>query len=275
MSARRTHNDVRRVPMIAWPTLAVFLIGLGGWVTLVWSVLHGLVPMVWGVIGSTVAAYGLFTPLHDASHKSVSRISLLNEAVGRICGWAYFGLFIGFRLLHLEHHAHTNEVDRDPDLWVAGDTRWARLFRWLTLDLHYHVAHARRWHLQSLAHKVEVVLTGVTLLALLCLLVAQGYGWEVLWLWLVPLKLSFTFLAFGFDYLPHHPHQVTAREDRYRATGVYPSPWLTLPLMFQNYHLIHHLYPAVPFYRYARIWRSEREVLIARGVEPHGQRGHG
>jgi fatty acid desaturase len=257
--------------MIAWPTLAVFLVSLSAWVTLVWSVTRGALSMGWGVIGATVAAYLLFTPLHDAAHKSVSRNLMLNEAVGRVCGWAYLGLFIGFRSLHLAHHAHTNEVDKDPDVWVTGSKRWALPLRWLTLDLYYHVAHVRRWHLQSFPHKVEVVVTGVTLLALLGVLVTLGFGWEVLWLWVVPLKFSFTFLAYTFDYLPHRPHRVTAREDRYQATGVYPSRWLTLPLMYQNYHLIHHLYPGVPFYRCGRIWRAERETLIARGVRPHGQ----
>lgn len=257
-------------PKVAWPTLGVFVVSLSAWCVIAWSVSTGRLTMAWGSLGATVAAYALFTPLHDAAHKSLSQHRLLNEAVGRLCGWAYLGLFVGFRSLHLAHHAHTNEPEEDPDLWVAGGNRWTRPLRWLTLDLYYHVAHVRRWSLQSRPHKVEVVVTGVSLLVLLAVLVARGFGWEVLWLWLLPLKLSFTFLAYTFDYLPHRPHQVTAREDRYRATGINPSGWLTLPLMYQNYHLIHHLYPGVPFYRYAQIWRAERETLLARGVRPHG-----
>ncbi|MGB0590208.1 MAG: fatty acid desaturase [Myxococcota bacterium] len=270
MTATRTDSSERRAPWIAWPTLALFVVSIGGWCAIAWSVAQGLVPMAWGAVGATVTAYLLFTPLHDAAHKSLSQVALLNEGVGRVCGWAYLGLFIGFRALHLAHHAHTNEPGADPDYWVSGGNRWTRPLRWVTLDLYYHVAHVRQWRAQSFAHKVEVVVTGVVLLALVGALVAWGLGWEVLWLWLVPLKLVFTFLAYSFDYLPHRPHRVTAKEDRYRATGIHPSPWLTLPLMYQNYHLIHHLYPGVPFYRYPQIWRAEREVLLARGVLPHG-----
>ena len=32
--------------------------------------------------------------------------------------------------------------------------------------------------------------------------------------------------------------------------------WLLGPLLqYQNYHLMHHLFPTTPFYRHARLWR--------------------
>ena len=220
-----------------------------------------------GTLLCTVVAYVTFTPLHEATHRSLSRISWLNETVGRICGWAYLGLFVGFRDLHLEHHKHTNDPSKDPDFWAARGPTWALPLKWLTLDLNYHVAHLKRWGLQSRAHKVEVVVTGVAMTALLVALIWAGWGWEVLWLWLVPLKLSYGLLAYVFDYLPHSPHEVMASVDRYGATVARPSPVLSLPLLNQNLHNIHHLYPAVPFYRYGRIWRAEREALLAHGVE--------
>ncbi len=39
--------------------------------------------------------------------------------------------------------------------------------------------------------------------------------------------------------------------------------WLLTPLMvYQNYHLIHHLYPSVPFYKYIKVWNLRRDELI-------------
>jgi fatty acid desaturase len=36
--------------------------------------------------------------------------------------------------------------------------------------------------------------------------------------------------------------------------------WLLTPLLtYQNYHLVHHLYPTVPFYRYRRLWESRAD----------------
>ena len=41
--------------------------------------------------------------------------------------------------------------------------------------------------------------------------------------------------------------------------------WLFTPLMLsQNYHLVHHLHPSVPFYRYVRTWRRNEEAYLER-----------
>lgn len=93
-----------------------------------------------------------------------------------------------------------------------------------------------------------------------------GHGYAVLILWVLPVRLTVFLLAMFFDYVPHHPHRVCAHVDRYAATRVLDHPragWL-----FQNQHLhvIHHLYPAVPFYRYPRVWAELGPTLRARGV---------
>ena len=267
MSAQgSTDKQVMQVPRIAWPTIALFAAALALWGGVVWSVHIGDLAMGWGTLGATLALYLIFTPLHDAAHKSASSIPWVNEALGRVCGWLYFGFFGGFRHVHLEHHKHTNDPDHDPDHWVALGPTWALPLRWLTLDLRYHYVHARQWRRQPRPHQVEAVITGLVLTALLVALVASGWGWEVLWLWLVPLKLAFASLAYAFDYLPHTPHRVLASVDRYQATNVRPHPLLSVVMVWQNLHLVHHLYPAVPFYRYRRVWRARREALLAQGV---------
>ncbi|HEV3129231.1 MAG TPA: 2Fe-2S iron-sulfur cluster-binding protein, partial [Solirubrobacteraceae bacterium] len=41
--------------------------------------------------------------------------------------------------------------------------------------------------------------------------------------------------------------------------------WLLTPLMLsQNYHLVHHLHPSVPFYRYLKTWRRNEEAYLDR-----------
>ena len=73
-------------------------------------------------------------------------------------------------------------------------------------------------------------------------------------------------LSFSFDYLPHKPHFVLASENPYRATRLFADPLLTPIFLYQNYHLVHHLYPGIPFYRYARVWREKRDELTRRGA---------
>ena len=43
--------------------------------------------------------------------------------------------------------------------------------------------------------------------------------------------------------------------------------WLFTPLMLsQNYHLVHHLHPSVPFYRYVKTWRRNEEAYLERNA---------
>jgi beta-carotene hydroxylase len=36
--------------------------------------------------------------------------------------------------------------------------------------------------------------------------------------------------------------------------------------LFQNYHSIHHLFPRVPFYHYARLYQDIEEIMSAKGA---------
>ena len=67
-----------------------------------------------------------------------------------------------------------------------------------------------------------------------------------------------------FAYLTHKPHEV---HERYRDTNVFWvkgktfEPIVNWLYMFQNFHLIHHLFPRVPFYLYPNAFRSLKPVL--------------
>ena len=67
-------------------------------------------------------------------------------------------------------------------------------------------------------------------------------------------------------YEPHAPHEVTVDVDRYRATVVRSGALWTFLLLGQNHHLVHHLFPAVPFHRLASVWRARRAELVAHGA---------
>lgn len=60
----------------------------------------------------------------------------------------------------------------------------------------------------------------------------------------------------------------TQRSNRYRATrNRVGAEWLFTPvLLSQNYHLVHHLHPLVPFYRYLRTWRRNEEAYLERNA---------
>ena len=35
-------------------------------------------------------------------------------------------------------------------------------------------------------------------------------------------------------------------------------------LLNQNYHLVHHLHPVIPFYKYVRVWRRNEDAYLER-----------
>jgi fatty acid desaturase len=97
----------------------------------------------------------------------------------------------------------------------------------------------------------------------------MGFGWEALVLWWMPGKLSGLVLMTTFQWLPHHPHTET---DRYRNTRINVFLLSTPTLLEQDHHLMHHLFPRVPWYRYRRLFREIRPLLQEHNARIEGRR---
>ncbi|MGK3992180.1 fatty acid desaturase [Sorangium sp. So ce1024] len=247
---------------IEWPTVALFGASYALWGAAVAAGALGWVSPAPAVLGAAVAAYAAFTPMHEASHRSLARSALLNDVIGRLSGLLLMAPFPAVRHFHMEHHKHTNEADRDPDHW-SGRGPWYLLpFRWATQDLHYYYLFLRSYRAQRRGERFETIATLAAILAVVALAFALGVGELAVLYWVLPARLAIFFLAFAFDYLPHYPHDVTAAQNRYRATRAVDSALLNVLLFGQTYHLIHHLYPAVPFFRYRAVWKHQREELL-------------
>jgi fatty acid desaturase len=87
---------------------------------------------------NSVAIYASFTPLHDATHRSVSRNRKSNDQVGTMC---FLLLLPGittriYHYLHLEHHRYTGNPTRDPDEPFVSAPAWALPFVLAGLDVY-------------------------------------------------------------------------------------------------------------------------------------------
>lgn len=98
----------------------------------------------------------------------------------------------------------------------------------------------------------------------LILLGLAGFGVEVIAFAVVPNLIAVVLLVAFFDYIPHFPHKALGR---YQNTRIFESRWLNLLLLGQNYHLIHHMYPRVPWYLYQRVYRRIRPDLEANAAQ--------
>lgn len=258
-----------RVPALAWPTAALWLGTLAAFAVEAYGVLAGdwsrwvTVP-----IGAAVT-FLMFTVLHEATHHAVSTDRRVNDAFGHlsvpfVAGYATFPMI---KFIHIEHHRNTNEpMTVDPDHWTSSGPRWQYPLRWATLDGWYLVYYLRRLRDRPRRESVPTLLVFTAVLSAAIALTAAGHGAEVLWLYLVPQRIGVLVLAWWFDYLPHHGLTATQREDRYRATRIrVGGEWAMTPLfVYQNYHLVHHLHPSVPFYRYVRAWRRNEQAYLDR-----------
>ena len=267
---RIPQEPLYQTPAVAWPTLLLFVLALVLWIGALSAVLHGLIPPLAAILLQTVAAFMQFTVLHDGVHRSLLRgYPRLNDVVTSLAG-AFLGVVgvgAAFRYAHFKHHRLTNE-GQDPDQWSGHGRFLTRPLHWATADLYYGVVILCDWSSIPAKERGQMIVGVGLLLGVFAACVALGHGWDAVLYWLVPARLAILWLAFAFNYLPHHPHQVEQRHNPYAATNVRRGgePLMKWLFLYQNYHLIHHLFPSVPFYRYLKIWRRNEAEFTRRGT---------
>nr|WP_179519570.1 fatty acid desaturase [Nocardioides perillae] len=257
-----------RVPGLAWPTVALYVAALVLFVAEVALFLAGASPWVTVPMGAVVT-FAMFSVMHESIHHAVSTHTRLNDAFGLLSTplVAPYASFSMLKFIHVEHHRNTNEAkDTDPDAWTSEGPWWQLPFRWATIDVWYVVFYLRRWRRRPTGEVVGGALTLAGFAALVAAAAVTGHLAALTVLVLLPQRIGLTVLAWWFDYLPHHGLGVTQREDRYRATRVRVGgeKVLTPLFVYQNYHLVHHLHPSIPFYRYVRAWRRNEAAYLDR-----------
>lgn len=223
---------------------------------------------------NAMAIYLMFTVMHDAVHRTAHRSRLTNAILGRISAFTLTVTLPLFRAVHYEHHSHTNDPERDPDLAVARRPRWLLPLWCLAIIFEYRLHFYGRKLWRSKAELAEALMMELILAATILAAFVTGTLSVVATLWFGPAVIAILFLALTFDFLPHYPYDSQAR---FLDTRIYPSRLLNTLLLGQNYHLIHHLWTTIPWYRYQRVFQAIRPELETRGsrigwtVEPRGQ----
>ena len=259
---------------VAWPTVALFLLCVCGFAGMSVAYAAGVVPLWAALISNCLVGYMAFTLLHEASHSNIGTrkgsFRWLDGVIGWISGALLFAPFAAFKVLHLRHHSNTNNPEADPDHWMATSNPVLLVLRGLTIIPRYY------YHFFTFADKQARDKMPATLLGLLGLGAVYGFWayftnpWEPLLLWVAPALIALMLLAIVFDWLPHYPHR---SRERFQNTRVIPGSLLNTLLLGQNYHLIHHLYPTVPFYSYKPVFEETRGFLEEKGA-PIGWRNN-
>lgn len=252
-------------PAIAWGTITLFLIYLSSYTITITMTLSGSMPFPLATFICIFLAYMGFTILHDAGHGSIftekSRLKPFERIMGWIAGVPLILVpFNLFKILHDRHHAFTNDPELDPDHFIMSKSWYGVVLNCLYIPIQYHILSVtklandkkiRQTYPTSIIY-FTVIISGIALF------IQQGFLTELIFLLFIPNFFAVIMLVLFFDYIPHHPHKSL---NRFNNSRVYPSRLLNILLLGQNYHLVHHLYPKVPWYKYRTLYLRIRSEL--------------
>ncbi len=265
--AETDFRELVRAPHLAWPTAILFVVCMTAIGGVSYLGLSGQLPLWACTILNGLSTYFLFSVVHDASHGAISRNKVLNDAFGHI-GMIFFGPLAPFNLarwIHMQHHRFTNDPIKDPDGFGHKIDLLTPL-RWISFDYFYTMFFLRQAGPLRKKFMGRLLLQIFLVVATIAVCTTFGYGLEVLMLWLLPTRISSALFVAVFICMPHAPFSKTAQEDEYQASNIRAGwEWLLTPLMtYQNYHLVHHLYPTAPFYRMLKIWNARLDEHLSR-----------
>ena len=280
-----SHAEERRIaqelsPAVAWPTLALAVILPAALIGVIALGLTRALPLWACTPILALISYAHYTLVHESIHGNVVASPKSAYWINTAVGWiGSLGLGAGWPALqrtHVLHHSHTNS-ERDPDVMWKGSFvqllgKWALSVATslIPMGAMRFISPARYQRIGTILSRSEIAqMSAVTLftVALLAAALATGRFADWLMLWFLPTRLAVLILNIFFQWLPHHPFD---RTERYLNTRISLWPGGAFVLLQQNLHLMHHLWPSVPFYNYARLYRALKPVLIEEGSRIEG-----
>ena len=275
-------KELTASPDFSGPTIILALIVIPVVLTVDILAITGAAPLWGGLIVNTIVYYFFFTVIHDGVHRSISTNKMLNDFIcqSAVSVYAPFAAMSLFRWAHMEHHRFTND-EKDPDIWCHGSA-WTLPFRWMTIDVYYayRAFTSDNPNMKRILNETTPFIIGG--IAFIIGIIALGYGFELLMLWFIPSRLAFVGIGYAFFWLPHahwpdDERSLKQSENFTLATLTRTgNEWIMSPLLqYQNYHLIHHLWPTTPFYNNVKLWRllepemRERDLALVTGFQTH------
>lgn len=266
------HENSRSVE---WPTILLLAVTYGLWALGTTLVAQWALPA--GILLTAIAVAQFSALQHEVLHGHPFRSRRLNEALV-FPGLMVFVPYNRFRDTHLAHHHDPSLTDPydDPETNYLDPAVWSRL-----------PAPVRR-----------LLSANNTLLGRMVLGPAIGFVWmligdlraaragerSVLRAWalhavgvaLVPVWLRFTggmpvlayvaacYIAFALlrirTFLEHRAHEAA----RARTVIIEDRGPLALLFLNNNLHVVHHMHPAVPWYRLPALYRANRDHYLRR-----------
>jgi len=235
---------------------------------------------------------------HDAGHGQIFRSARANRVIGLMHGNLAIGLSYGWWVgKHTRHHAHPNDVDKDPDVgagalvFTKGEAAhrrgvaavWTRsqaylFFPLLLLEgLHLHVASVRELMRPSRKSRwLELALLTVHLVGYLTVLLLVMSPWQAVAF--VAVQQGLFGLYMGCSFAPNHKGMPVLgsadsadflRRQVLTSRNVRGGPVVDFVFGGLNYQVEHHLFPSMPRPSLRRAQSLVRDFCAHRGVPYH------
>ena len=277
-------------PLLTFSLIVIFL-AIGGlaFATSAWLLLF------LAMIGIATQQHALFVLAHEAAHYRMFKVRALNDFVGRLAG-TFGGISMcSYRVTHRLHHNHLYGA-QDPDIalnggyprggWYLGRKLMIDLTGWTAPKTYAYFFGAPAINSDN-AERVNplndtsealrqdarqdrwMVIAFHLAMPLFCF----AWGGAIiliayLLLWVLPL-VSFLQPILRLRAVAEHGapagYDSPLRAARTNLTGRGPLSWVIRFVFFPhhvNYHIEHHLYPAVPHYRL----KAAHDLLVAKGA---------
>ena len=254
----------------AWGCFAIWLsffpLAIMGWLNL---------PLA--CVLSCIFATGGYVTSHEAMHSNIVRPSSrhywINEWVGKVSTIPIVFPFSMARLMHLEHHYHCNDPQKDPDYTdeapnalMAWYKTWYNRQPGVDGSIHaYKRILAEMGTPEAAKALSDTLKLQLVFMAVLFAMAWSGYAIEAALIWWLPRHVGLSYIRFYLSWAPHHPRE--GRTGRYENTKVFKSRLGHVLSMGMETHLIHHLYPNSPTHRTKEAYFALKPILAQRGVD--------
>jgi fatty acid desaturase len=240
------------------------------WAVSGYAALHA--PLVVGlacyfVMGATIQ--GLVILMHEAVHGILFRNRRLNHWIGFLCGAPAFLSVTAYRVGHLPHHRHERgPLDPDELENFSRNPRVLALLLCLTflageLFGFYRVGPANALHGRPAERRVILVEYGLIVGGFVAAFALVPFH-VMLHVWIFPALVARQLT----NVRTLAEHSLTDPGQRVTATRTVPSNrFVSFFMCNLNYHIEHHLYPAVPWYNLRHVHRLLAHELRATGAQ--------
>lgn len=216
---------------------------------------------------AAASLHGISLFTHEGVHGLLHRNPHWNRILSILCALPVLQNFSAYKVLHLKHHKHLG-LEGDPDhysnytkwTWLVFLMHWGRLL--IGYPVYITAIPILGFRQGNAVERIWISIEVVLLLLLIAGVLLSPIPQLLIHGWLIPMLFINTMVNIrGMS-----QHTLLEHEwDLIRGTRtILTNPVTRFFMCNENYHLEHHLYPAVPWYNLCRLHDELKDELVSR-----------